>query len=367
MKKITLILALMLVCATPSHAQKWLEKLGKALETVDETLNEVNDALGGDTSTSSSTSSQQGAAQPRPVTQNVNGITIETPSSVFAVQPISCQREGDDVLFVFMLQNNGNDIESLHIFGRGTGFGTTPIMDNQGNSYSYGVRMGGYVPTGTSNGDGAMPSGVPTKVSVRIFNVSKTASQMAIIQLESTWIYGQRDNFTFRNVPIVTPEIKTVASGMFITPAGAGPLSFSAMSREGQVGDYTVIYETEDYENGEYYLATDAQENWAVVNYGDLMEIYSPDFQLENGIRMGMSLAQVRQIMGSSWNPTPIQISGNQSLCVLEFSPKIGFVFGDFKDGGAAFQRSYSSGSDWSPKLSDFKTDAKMEKILIQK
>ncbi len=41
MKKITILLAFVLLCATPSHAQKWLEKIGKALDSVDKALESV--------------------------------------------------------------------------------------------------------------------------------------------------------------------------------------------------------------------------------------------------------------------------------------------------------------------------------------
>ena len=363
MKKLCIILALLALCTTQSYGQKWLQKIGKALEKVNETLETANDVLDGNTSNSSS-SSQQQSGQTRGVTQNVNGISIETPSSVFAVQPISCQREGNDVLFVFMLQNNGNDISRFTLM---TSPAVLVLSDNQGNSYPAGIAMGGRIPSSSYDywADGALPSGVPTKVTMKIIGVSKNANQLAIIQFRGSF-GNQQGNFTFRNVPIVTPEVKTVATGMFITTAGAGPFKFGAV-KPGQVGDYKVEL-VEDDSDGNYYLATNAQDEWVVRIFSSIMEVLSPDFQTEKGIRAGMTLAEVQKAMGSGWNPGIFQY-GNYRAVVVEHSPKIGLVIqaSDLKDGGAAFDNAYQKGTDYTPRLSDFKTNAKISQILIQK
>ena len=121
-----------------------------------------------------------------------------TPHLNLAVQAVECVRNGDNVNFTFLLQNNGVDIkEFLFVSAVPGNVLYSKAIDNMGNTY----------PVFTSPNKYALPTGVPVKITVRVSNVRPDAQQLRLIQMlgrtDSGYdSYMPKGDFVFRNIEI---------------------------------------------------------------------------------------------------------------------------------------------------------------------
>lgn len=151
-----------------------------------------------------------------------------------------------------------------------------------------------------------------------------------------------------------------------ITAAGAGPFKLGAI-KPGKVGAYTVENVSDDW-NGDYVSVKNAAGEEAIAYFPpDYMEIFSPDFQLENGIRAGMTIGELLQIMGPAWTPE-IDEGWNDSGRTIEFSKNIGLNSSDLTPGAKAkWDAAYAKGTDFQLKITDFDPAGKIWTIRVKK
>ena len=164
-----------------------------------------------------------------------------------------------------------------------------------------------------------------------------------------------------------TPVAAQVDEVPLITAAGAGVFKFGAI-KTGQVGKYTVSPPDEDYEGVRFVEIKDADGNLAITYYPDyLMTVRSSDFRTEKGVRVGMTLTEVRSKMGA-WSPVLEQYDIYRAY-LFPYSSTIflAVYVDDLKDGGAAWDEAWAKGTAYSPKLGDFKPEAKVYEIVIRK
>ncbi len=123
-----------------------------------------------------------------------------TPHPDLAVRAQECVRQGSNVLFTFLLLNNGADLSYKLECAPG---GTAQIVDDLGNQYHamvyVGNRQTSFFPIAT---------GVPVKVSVEIRNVASNAMGFPIIRLSGRAFnanesYSPQGDVTFWNIPIL--------------------------------------------------------------------------------------------------------------------------------------------------------------------
>lgn len=131
--------------------------------------------------------------------------TVTTPHRNLTVKVLECTRNGDNVDLIFLLQNDGTDLEMFD-FHPSSAYGSK-VVDNLGNTIKFFS-----VSDGSSAGAGvtkriSLPNGVPVKLRVRMLNVPADASSLALVQLNSkTYMpsstYAPEGNFVFKNYPI---------------------------------------------------------------------------------------------------------------------------------------------------------------------
>lgn len=214
MKKI-LIAVSVLVCTyatTPAHGQGFLDKVKKAVEKVDSELNKV---AGKESTTNKPKQSQQLADVANGSSEAYNGVMIRPFSPHINISLESCIREGSKVTIVYMMTNSGADFTIAELGSSKNIINPTEetvIMDNNGRSCE--LR---YFAVGDKDNSGfnyTLPSGVPVRCELEIYNVAQTAKSLSLVNIAGMYKTNppgtadqlQYFSYAFKNVPIYTVE-----------------------------------------------------------------------------------------------------------------------------------------------------------------
>lgn len=153
-----------------------------------------------------------------------------------------------------------------------------------------------------------------------------------------------------------------------ITKNGVGNLKFSDKTPEMGNG-FTTIRAVEEYGADEYvsYIVNNSDNEMVVQYYpGETMQVYSPEFYTEEGLRVGMTLQEALETLKGK----KITVLYENPYAAFLFQYANEFVFeingADLKGGGAAFDQWYLKGGD-TPKIEDFQPEAKIQSIRVRK
>ncbi|MCD8081688.1 MAG: hypothetical protein LUF04_15220 [Bacteroides sp.] len=147
-----------------------------------------------------------------------------------------------------------------------------------------------------------------------------------------------------------------------------GNLKFSDKTPEMGNG-FTTIRAVEEYGADEYvsYIVNNSDNEMVVQYYpGETMQVYSPEFYTEEGLRVGMTLQEALETLKGK----KITVLYENPYAAFLFQYANEFVFeingADLKGGGAAFDQWYLKGGD-TPKIEDFQPEAKIQSIRVRK
>lgn len=177
----------LLTCAllgstTDVYGQKWLKKIGQALDNVTETLNETSEALG---STSGTTSASDGAFK------------VVTNHPDFKIKVTRCEASGRTCILDFIMENQGSDDVNLTVTAsRTVGF------DDEANEYDKNMYL---TISGKSTFSFTLRAGVPIKGQFRFESVPESAKTFRRIDFSLTckaWGLTYDKPVMFKNIPI---------------------------------------------------------------------------------------------------------------------------------------------------------------------
>jgi hypothetical protein len=172
---------------TDVYGQKWLKKIGQALDNVTEALNETSDVLGSTSSSSGNISASDGAFK------------IVTNHPDFKIKVTRCEASGRTCILDFLMENQGTSDVSLHVESSSTvGF------DDEANEYDCRQQMFLTV-SGKDATSFSLRAGVPIKGQIRFESVPESAQSFRRIDLSmrcDAWGLSYTKPVILKNVPI---------------------------------------------------------------------------------------------------------------------------------------------------------------------
>jgi hypothetical protein len=185
------LMALMMLGAADAYSQKWLKKIGKALD-------DVNGALGGTTSTTTTISTIQSGSN---ISASDGAFRIVTNHPDFKIKVTRCEASGKTCVIDLILENVGSNDVSLRNYS-----GDNMAFDDEANQYN-GDKMKMAIGD-LSNWETVfftLRAGVPIKARMQIESVPESVKLFRRIDmcLEcEAWSLSYRKPIIFTNVPI---------------------------------------------------------------------------------------------------------------------------------------------------------------------
>jgi hypothetical protein len=182
------LMALMMLGATDAYSQKWLKKIGKALD-------DVNEALGGTTTTTTTTNSSAN------ISASDGSFRIVTNHPDFKIKVTRCQASGKTCVIDLILENVGsNDVELTPRTGQ-------MAFDDEANQYDNStIKMAfGNLSRWTNYYSFTLRAGVPMKARIQIESVPESVQTFRRIDIEfqcNAWSLSSDKPVVFTNVPI---------------------------------------------------------------------------------------------------------------------------------------------------------------------
>lgn len=215
-----LLIALLLFSGENISAQSWLKKAAKAIDKagrdIDKQMKKIDEALQ-EPATESTANNSTGteAAASAPSTgwsegQDYSGVKIKSFHSQIDIILESCIKDGSTVTITYLMKNRGPVLNFTNLGTPKTIINPddeTTIIDNLSNSYTikyqtfgtdYGSRVGG-----------SIPEGISKRGTIEIEGVKPNAKSFALVNMAGLLSGGTKSvpfSFSFRNLPIYTPE-----------------------------------------------------------------------------------------------------------------------------------------------------------------
>jgi hypothetical protein len=184
------LMALMMLGAADAYSQKWLKKIGKALD-------DVNEVLGGTTSTTTTISPTKSSAN---ISASDGAFRIVTNHPDFKIKVTRCEASGKTCVIDLILENIGSNDVYFRVFSGQMAF------DDEANQYdSSTMKMAFGNLSDWGYNSFTLRAGVPMKARLQIESVPESVQTFRRIDIQlgcDAWSLSTEKPIIFTNVPI---------------------------------------------------------------------------------------------------------------------------------------------------------------------